>query len=86
MRRISRTGLTLAQPSKLEEDAMNKYLLSPIVLVLVGLVSGCTTEKHYDTPPQTIIHEDRSSAADTHAGTREAAREGARDGARDPYR
>ena len=67
---------------------MNKYLLTPIVLLLVGLVSGCTTEKHYDAPPSTVIHEDNRapSAADSHAGTREAAREGARDGARDPYR
>jgi hypothetical protein len=63
---------------------MTKYLLSPIVLVLVGLVSGCTTEKHYDTPPQTVIHE--APASDSHAGTREAAREGAREGVHDPYR
>jgi len=62
---------------------MNKYLLAPIVLVLASLVSGCTTEKHYDAPPSTVIHEDnRQSAADT----RDAAREGARDGVRDPYR
>jgi hypothetical protein len=62
---------------------MNKYLLSPMVFVLVSLVSGCTTEKHYPAPPpQTVIYEERPSAADT----REAAREGAREGASDPYR
>ena len=65
---------------------MNKYLLSPVVFVLVSLVSGCTTEKHYDTPPQTVIHESERPAADTGSGTREAAREGAREGARDTYR
>jgi len=70
---------------------MNKYLLSPMVFVLISLVSGCTTEKHYPAPsPQTVIHEERPSAADTRSDTREAAREGAREGAResasDPYR
>jgi predicted component of type VI protein secretion system len=65
---------------------MNKYLVAPMVCVLFGSLAGCTTEKHYDSPPQTVIHEDRTSAADTNAGTREAAREGARDGVRDPYR
>ena len=67
---------------------MNKYLLSPIVLVLVGLVSGCTTEKHYPAaPPQTVIYEDKQpGTTDTRSDTREAAREGAREGARDPYR
>jgi hypothetical protein len=60
---------------------MTKYLLSPLVLVLVGLVSGCTTER--STPPQTVIYQDKQPGG---ADTREAAREGARDGARDPYR
>ena len=66
---------------------MNKYLLSPMELVLISLVSGCTTEKHYPAaPPQTVIYEDKP-AADTHSSdTREAAREGAREGARDTYR
>ena len=64
---------------------MNKYLLSSMVFVLAGLVSGCTTERHYDTPPQTVIYQDKQpGAADT--DTREAAREGAREGARDTYR
>ena len=65
---------------------MNKYLLSPIVLVLVGLVSGCTTEKHYPAPPQTVIYDDKPSAAESRSDAREAAREGAREGARDTYR
>ena len=65
---------------------MNKYLLSPMAFVLVSLVSGCTTEKHYPAPPPTVIHEERPSAADTRSDTREAAREGAREGARDTYR
>jgi hypothetical protein len=59
---------------------MNKYLLTPIVLVLVGLVSGCTTERA--APPQTVIYQDKQPGGDS----REAAREGAREGARDPYR
>lgn len=66
---------------------MNKYLLSPLVFVLVSLVSGCTTERHYPAPPQkTVIHEENPSAADARSEAREAAREGAREGARDPYR
>ena len=67
---------------------MKKYLLSSIVLVLVGLISGCTTEKHYPAaPPQTVIYEDKQpAAADTRSDAREAAREGAREGARDTYR
>ena len=66
---------------------MNKFLVSPLVFVLLGLLSGCTTEKHYDAPPSTVIHEDnRPSTADTRTDTREAAREGAREGVRDPYR
>ncbi|HET8671110.1 MAG TPA: hypothetical protein VFM05_10920 [Candidatus Saccharimonadales bacterium] len=66
---------------------MNKYLLSSMVFVLAGLVSGCTTERHYDTPPQTVIYQDKQpGAADTRSDTREAAREGAREGARDTYR
>jgi hypothetical protein len=56
-----------------------------MVLVLVGLVSGCTTEKHYPAPPQTVIHEE-SPSVDTRSDAREAAREGAREGVRDPYR
>ena len=66
---------------------MNKYLLTPMVLVLVSLVSGCTTEKHYPAaPPQTVIYEDKQPAADSRSDAREAAREGAREGARDTYR
>ena len=65
---------------------MNTYLLSSLVFVLAGLVSGCTTERHYDTPPQTVIYQDKQSAADTHSDAREAAREGAREGVRDSYR
>ncbi|HKT34627.1 MAG TPA: hypothetical protein VJR03_07330 [Nitrospira sp.] len=65
---------------------MNKYLLSSAVFVLAGLVSGCTTERHYDTPPQTVIYQDKQAAGDTHSDAREAAREGAREGARDTYR
>ena len=64
---------------------MTKYLLSPIVCVLVSLLSGCTTERHYPAPPQTVIYEEKS-AADTGSDAREAAREGAREGARDTYR
>ena len=65
---------------------MNNYLLSPMVFVLISLLSGCTTEKHYPAPPpQTVIYEDKQ-AADTRSDAREAAREGAREGVRDPYR
>ena len=65
---------------------MTKYLLSPMVCVLVSLLSGCTTERHYPAPPpQTVIYEEKSSA-DTRSDAREAAREGARQGARDTYR
>ena len=59
---------------------MKKYLLTPIVFVLAGLVSGCTTER--SAPPQTVIYQDKQPGGDS----REAAREGAREGARDPYR
>ena len=62
---------------------MNKYLLSSMVFVLAGLVSGCTTER---TPPQTVIYQDKQPGADTRSDAREAAREGAREGARDSYR
>ena len=66
---------------------MNKYLLPSLVFVMAGLVSGCTTERHYDTPPQTVIYQDKQpGGVDTRADTREAAREGAREGVRDPYR
>lgn len=66
---------------------MTKHmLLVPMAFVLFGVISGCTTERHYDTPPQTVIHEERPSAAGTRSDTREAAREGAREGVRDPYR
>ena len=65
---------------------MTKYLLSPMVCVLVSLLSGCTTERHYPAPPpQTVIYEEKSSAG-TRSDAREAAREGAREGARDTYR
>ena len=64
---------------------MTKYLLSPIVLVLAGLLSGCTTERA--APPQTVIYQDKQpGGVDSRSDTREAAREGARDGARDSYR
>ena len=66
---------------------MNKYLLSPMVFVLISLISGCTTEKHYPAaPPQTVIYEDKPAADTRSSDTREAAREGAREGARDTYR
>ena len=66
---------------------MITYLLSAMVMVLASLVTGCTTERHYDTPPQTVIYQDKQAgAADTRTDTRDAAREGAREGARDPYR
>jgi len=81
------TGLTLALSLKTEEDPMNKYLLSPMAFVLISLVSGCTTEKHYPAPPQTVIYEEKPAPADTRSSdAREAAREGAREGARDTYR
>jgi hypothetical protein len=64
---------------------MNKYLLTPIVLVFVGLVSGCTTERA--APPQTVIYQDKQpGGVDSRSDAREAAREGAREGARDTYR
>jgi hypothetical protein len=66
---------------------MNKLLLVPMAFVLFGVLSGCTTERHYDTPPQTVIYQDKQpGGVDTRADTREAAREGAREGVRDPYR
>jgi hypothetical protein len=65
---------------------MNKYMLLPMIFVLVSLVSGCTTEKHYPAPAPTIIHEEKPSAADTRSDAREAAREGAREGVRDTLR
>lgn len=65
---------------------MNKYLLSSLAFVFIGLVSGCTTERHYDTPPSTVIYDQKQPAADTRSDAREAAREGAREGARDTYR
>ena len=65
---------------------MNKYLLSPMVFVLISMVSGCTTERHYPAPPQTVIYEEKSSPDAHPADTREAAREGAREGTRDTYR
>ena len=64
---------------------MNKYLLSSMVFVLAGLVSGCTTERA--APPQTVIYQDKQpGGTDTRSDAREAAREGAREGARDTYR
>ncbi len=57
---------------------MNKYLLTPIVFVLAGLVSGCTTER--SAPPQTVMYQDKQPGGDS----REAAREEAREGAREP--
>lgn len=66
---------------------MKRYLLSCMACVLAGLVSGCTTERHYDTPPQTVIYQDKQpGGVDTRSDAREAAREGAREGARDTYR
>jgi hypothetical protein len=65
---------------------MNKYLLLPMVCGLMSLLSGCTTEKHYPAPPQTVIYDDKPAADTTRSDTREAAREGAREGVRDPYR
>jgi hypothetical protein len=62
---------------------MDKYMLSPMVFVLVSLVSGCTTEKHYPAPAPTVIHEERTSAADARAEAREGARQGAREGVHD---
>ena len=56
---------------------MNKYLLTPSVFVLAGLVSGCTTER--SAPPHTVIYQDKQPGGDS----REAAREGAREGVRD---
>jgi len=56
---------------------MNKYRLTPIVLVFVGLVSGCTTERA--APPQTVIYQDKQpGGVDSRSDAREAAREGAR--------
>ena len=66
---------------------MNKHMLLAMTSVLICLVSGCTTEKHYDAPPPTVIHEDnRSSAADTRSEAREGARQGAREGTYDTVR
>ena len=66
---------------------MNKHILLAMTSVLISLVSGCTTEKHYDAPPPTVIHEDnRSSAADARSEAREGARQGAREGTYDTVR
>lgn len=65
---------------------MNKFLSSSLVCVLIGLVSGCTTERHHPAPPQTVIYQEKPSDAGTRSDAREAAREGAREGARDTYR
>jgi hypothetical protein len=62
---------------------MNKYMPLPMIFVLVSLVSGCTTEKHYPAPAPTVIHEERTSAADARAEAREGARQGAREGVHD---
>ena len=62
---------------------MNKFLLAPIVCVFVGLVSGCTTEKHYPAQPATVIYEDKGSPSDSRSEAREGARQGAREGVRD---
>ena len=62
---------------------MNKHILLAMTCVLISVVSGCTTEKHYPAPAPTVIHEERSSAADARAEAREGAREGARQGVHD---
>jgi hypothetical protein len=66
---------------------MYTHMLLAMTAVLISLVSGCTTEKHYDAPPPTVIHEDnRSSAPDARSEAREGARQGAREGAYDSVR
>ncbi|HEY6084102.1 MAG TPA: hypothetical protein VIU63_01820 [Nitrospira sp.] len=64
---------------------MNKFMLLPMTMigVLISLVSGCTTEKHYPAPAPVVIHEEKPAATDTRAEAREGAREGAHEGVRD---
>ncbi len=63
---------------------MNKSMLLAMTGVLISLISGCTTERHYHKPP-TVIHEERTST-DARSEAREGARQGAREGAHDTLR
>ena len=67
---------------------MNTHMMVVFMTaVLISLVSGCTTEKHYPAPAPTVIHEDnRPSAADARSEARQGAREGAREGVSDTVR
>ena len=66
---------------------MKTHILLAMTAVLISLVSGCTTEKHYPAPAPTVIHEDnRPAASDARSEAREGARQGAREGAYDSVR
>jgi hypothetical protein len=62
---------------------MNKLILTPVILIVLGLVSGCTTEKHYPAQPATVIYQDKTPPSDSRSEAREGARQGAREGVHD---
>ena len=64
---------------------MKNHIILAIAGVLISVVPGCTTEKHYHDDPATVIHEDRTSS-DTRSQAREGARQGAREGTDDRLR
>ena len=65
---------------------MYKHMLLSMTAVLISLVSGCTTEKHYPAQPGTVVYEERPSTADARSEARQGAREGAREGVNDTVR
>ncbi len=64
---------------------MKNYIVLAMAGVLISVVPGCTTEKHYHDDPPTVLHEDRTSS-DARSEAREGARQGAREGANDRLR
>lgn len=64
---------------------MKNHIILAMAGVLISVVPGCTTEKHYHDDPQRVIHEDRTSS-DARAEAREGARQGAREGMDDRLR
>jgi hypothetical protein len=65
---------------------MKNHIMLAIAALLISVVPGCTTERHYhDQPPTAVIHEG-STPSDTRAQAREGAREGAREATDDRVR
>jgi len=65
---------------------MKNHIIAAIAGLLISVVPGCTTERHYhDEPPAAVIQQDRTSS-DARSEAREGARQGAREGTEDRLR